>query len=44
MFFECFVIFDFLQDVYEFFINKWNDILEIPSKKDFIFGNPSKSM
>ena len=44
MFYECFVIFDFLQDVYEFFINKWDDILEIPSKKEFIFGNHSKNM
>ena len=42
MFYECFVIFDFLQDVYEFFINKWNDIMEIPSKKRVYFWQSLK--
>ena len=42
--YECFIVFDFLQDIYDFFISKWDEISEIPSKKEFIFGNLSKNM
>ena len=44
MFYECCVIFDFLQDIYDFFINRWNGITAIPSKKEFIFGTHAKNM
>ena len=29
--------FDFLQDIYDFFVNKWTEISEMPSKKRIHF-------
>ena len=42
--YECNITSDFLNNVYGFFITKWEEILVTPSKKEFIFGSSSKDM